>query len=112
MTATSTKTEKTGADASPGAAEIEAQLHAIRTEVTALAALVAAFGKDRAQAFRATAGTMAEGTAEKVLKMTGDLGQEAKKLEQALDERLTEHPVQSLLMAFGLGFLASMLLRR
>ena len=32
--------------------------------------------------------------------------------EQALDTRLNEHPLQSMLMAFGFGFLASFLMRR
>lgn len=113
MAATSTKTDKAaGADAAPGTAEIEAQLHAIRTEVTALAAMVVAFGKDRAQAFRATAETMAGDTKDKVRNATDDLADDAKKLEQALDERLTGHPLQSLLVAFGLGMLVSLLLRR
>ncbi len=112
MIATSTKTEKAGAEAAPGAAEIEAQLYAIRSEVTALAAMVAAFGKDRAQAFRASAETMTSDTAEKVHKATDTLAHEAKRLEQALDTRLNEHPLQSMLMAFGFGFLASFLMRR
>ena len=113
MATTSTGTDKAaGADTPPGAAEIEAQLHAIRTEVTALAAMVAAFGKDRAQAFRATAQTMTDDTREKVRHATDDLAHEAETLEQALDARLSAHPFQSLLVAFGLGVLASLMLRR
>ncbi|MGB8812620.1 MAG: hypothetical protein WCC57_05490 [Paracoccaceae bacterium] len=105
-----TRTAKT--EAAPDVEDLVAQLSAIRADVAALTAMMGLYGKDQAQAFRASAESYTDEATAKARKMAADLLRETETVEKAIEDRLHAHPVQGLLMAFGVGVLISLLLRR
>lgn len=107
------KTAKAGG-ARPTSAEddTDSQLDAIRAELARLAEMMSVFAKEQAQHLRASAETVAEEATEKARKARDDLAHGIGQAEKALDHRVQEHPLQSILMAFGFGVLMSLLIRR
>ena len=110
MATTSAKSDPTP-DAE-AAEKIDSQLNSIRAELAALAATLTAYGKEKAEDLRATAEALTEEATIKTRETISDLRSEADRLEEALEARVKEKPLQSLLMAFGLGVLVSLFLRR
>jgi ElaB/YqjD/DUF883 family membrane-anchored ribosome-binding protein len=98
--------------ATPIGDDAEAQLRAIRAELAALAEMVNTFARGEAHALRVSAEKIAEEAAATARKVRGELAHGVGQAEKALDHRVQEHPLQSILMAFGLGVLISLLVRR
>ena len=92
--------------------EIETQLHAIRAEVSAMADMMSAFVQDKVHGLGATAEAAADEATVRARKALGQWQHSIGQAEKALDHRVQEHPLQSILMAFGLGVLVSMLIWR
>jgi ElaB/YqjD/DUF883 family membrane-anchored ribosome-binding protein len=105
-----TKTEKTAeADATP---TMEAQLDALRADIAALAATLTAYGKDKVADMQAAADDVAGDAASRARAALRDVRRETDKLEERLQEQVQDKPLQSLLVAFGLGLVVSLILRR
>ncbi len=92
--------------------DLEAQILAMRVEVAALAEMMGTFAKDKVHAFGATAEAAAEEASERARKARDRVQQGMGQAEKVLDHRVQDHPLQSILMAFGLGMLISLLFRR
>ncbi len=113
MSDITSKTAKPGGS-KPTAAEddIDAQLQAIRDEVAAMTEMMSAFVSDKVHAFGATAEAAAKEASTRARKTRDKMEQGVEQAEKALDHRVQDHPLQSILMAFGLGLLVSLLFRR
>lgn len=113
MSDTAQKTAKTGG-LKPDAAndDIEAQLQAVRDEVAAMTERLSAFFSDKVHAFGTTAEAAAKEASARAHKAREKVERSMHEAEEVLDHRVQEHPLQSILMAFGLGLLVSLLLRR
>jgi ElaB/YqjD/DUF883 family membrane-anchored ribosome-binding protein len=105
--------------AKPGAAkpvgpndDIEVQLQAIRDEVAAMTEIMSAFVSDKVHAFGATAEAAAKEASVRARKARERVQQGVEQAENVLDHRVQDHPLQSILIAFGLGLLVSLLFRR
>jgi ElaB/YqjD/DUF883 family membrane-anchored ribosome-binding protein len=92
--------------------EIESQLHTIRAEVAAMAEMMGTFVKEKVHAFGATAEAAADEASARARKARDSMEQRVGQAEKALDHQVQAHPLQSILLAFGLGILVSMLIRR
>ncbi len=107
------RTAKTGASKATSAADdIETQLQAIRDEVAAMTEMMSTFVSGKVHAFGATAEAAAKEASLKARKVRDRVEQGVEQAEKELDHRVQDHPLQSILMAFGLGLLVSLLLRR
>lgn len=105
-----TKTERTAeAETAP---TIEAQLDALRADIAALAATLTAYGKDKMAEMQDAADGVAEDAAGRARAALRDVRRETDKLEERLQEQVQDKPLQSLLVAFGLGVVVSLILRR
>jgi ElaB/YqjD/DUF883 family membrane-anchored ribosome-binding protein len=78
----------------------------IKNDIVSLGKSLSAFGKDRIGS-QSTAETLE--SARQALKEIRD---EMTSIEHDMERKVTEHPMQSLLIAAGLGFLAAYLVRR
>jgi ElaB/YqjD/DUF883 family membrane-anchored ribosome-binding protein len=92
--------------------DIEAQLQAIRDEVTAMTEMLSAFVSDKVHLFGATAEAAAKEASARARKARERVEHGVEQAEKVLDHRVQDHPLQSILMAFGLGLLVSLLFRR
>lgn len=81
--------------------ELSAELAALRADVNAILKTLSSASKD-------AAGIAKDKAREKV----GDLKDQAVSVEEDLIDRVQSHPVQTLGMAFGAGFILSLLMRR
>ena len=107
------KTAKTnGSKSVINEGDIEAQLEAIRADVTALSPMMGAIFKEKVHEFEATAGAAAEEANAKAKKARKYLEDSVDQAEKALDNRVQDNPLQSIAMAFGLGVLVAYLFRR
>jgi ElaB/YqjD/DUF883 family membrane-anchored ribosome-binding protein len=104
----STKSDK-GADATP---TLEEQVAQLKAEIAALGETLRAYGKEAVSDLSAAAQVMGEDATARATAAMGDIRAEAGKLEEKLEEYVHEKPLQSLLVAFGLGIFVSLLLRR
>lgn len=104
-----------GEASSPSAAsseEIAAELAALRNDVAALAKSIGGYGKVRAAELRGSAEAATDDLLESSRKALKDLRKQIDELEGELETRVREHPLQTLLIAVGLGFLLSLVIRR
>ena len=86
--------------------DIAAEIAQIKNDIASLGKSLSAFGKDRIGS-QSTAETLE--SAQQALKEIRD---EMTSIEHDIERKVTEHPMQSLLIAAGLGFLAAYLVRR
>jgi ElaB/YqjD/DUF883 family membrane-anchored ribosome-binding protein len=110
MAETTSKAARQKPDAEDG--DVEAQLQAIRAEVAAMAEMMSAFVKEKVHVFGAAAEAAAEEASARARKARDSFQQGVGQAEKVLDHRVQEHPLQSIIMAFGLGMLISLLFRR
>lgn len=97
----------------PGSPEAIAQdIAALRADVAALAASLRAFGATRTEAARDSAETLSAEALDRARATLADLRRQIEGAEGAAEARVAAHPLQALMVAFGLGFLASLALRR
>ncbi len=104
----STKSDK-GAE---GAPTLEEQVEQLKAEIAALGETLRAYGKEAVNDLQAAAGVMGEEATLRAKAAMGELKAETDKLEEKLEAHVQEKPLQSLLVAFGLGIFVSLLLRR
>jgi ElaB/YqjD/DUF883 family membrane-anchored ribosome-binding protein len=98
------------AEAKPAAPDddLDAQLLAIRAEMAAMADTMSRFFKDKAHVIGVAATAASDEAASHARKARDRLQHGVVQAEG----RVQDHPLQSLLMAFGLGLLISLLFRR
>ncbi len=93
--------------------ELEARLEALREEMDEIRS---SLGKKAEKKFDALADVFSGDTAEDVLDelraVVSQIKEKAGAAEKKVVETAKDNPVQTLLVAFGVGFLASLLLRR
>jgi ElaB/YqjD/DUF883 family membrane-anchored ribosome-binding protein len=91
---------------------LDAQVAAIRAEVAALAAMLTSLGKDKVGEWQSAAENMTEDATLRARAAVKDIRAETEKLEEKLQAQVQEKPLQSLMVAFGLGVIVSLILRR
>jgi ElaB/YqjD/DUF883 family membrane-anchored ribosome-binding protein len=96
----------------PEGEDLQAQLDAIKSELASLAASLSAEGKAMADALREKAEGISDEAKVKAQAALKDIKAETDRLEEKLEAQVREKPLQSLLIAFGLGLIVSMFLRR
>jgi ElaB/YqjD/DUF883 family membrane-anchored ribosome-binding protein len=92
--------------------QVEAELAALRADISALAHSLKDYGGAKKVEFEHDAEELSEdlrATARKTLK---DVRAKIDSLEQDVDAGVAGHPVQAMLLAFGVGVVISTLLRR
>lgn len=93
--------------------ELEARLASLRADLDEVLTAIAGKAEKQASEFSSS---MASGPAQQVIEELRDALAEAKKQAGNAERKVTEtaraHPLEALLIAFGVGFLASLLLRR
>lgn len=92
--------------------DLQTQLDALRADIAALAALLQTDGRKMADTLRARAEELRDQTRAEVESALGDIRANAGRIEDQLESRVRDKPLQSLLMAFGLGLVVSVFLRR
>jgi ElaB/YqjD/DUF883 family membrane-anchored ribosome-binding protein len=95
-----------------GKDDLQAQLDALKAEIASLAELLQADGRKMADALKERAEELSDETVAKARAALKDLRAETDKLEDRLEAQVREKPLQSVLLAFGLGLIVSILLRR
>lgn len=109
----STGSKRAKAAADKATAELEARLESLRADMDEIMkALGDKAGKQAAEVKEAFTGNRAEEILDELREVLGDVKRRAGDAEKKVVETAREHPMQSLLVAFGVGFLASLLLRR
>ena len=105
-----TSTEKTSS--ANAEADLAAEVAQIRQDIAALAKTLGAVGKARLDALPDAASRTAEETLESARQGLKDIRREVSALEQRAERSVVDHPMQSLLVAVGFGFLIAFLVRR
>jgi ElaB/YqjD/DUF883 family membrane-anchored ribosome-binding protein len=106
------KTEKTAAADQDIVQDISAELEQIKKDIAALGETLGSYGKARVKAFPDLASDSAEETLESARQAIKEIRREARTLEQTMERRVSDHPMQSLLLAVGLGYLIAFLSRK
>lgn len=92
--------------------EIAAELAALRADVAALAKSIGGYGKARTSELRSSAKATSETLLDSSREAVQDIRKQIDELEGQLETRVREHPLQTLMIALGLGFLISLVIRR
>ncbi len=95
-----------------GGDDLQGQLDALRAEIAALAATLQTDGKRMADALKDKAEGLSDEAVARARAALKDIKAETDRLEDRLEAQVREKPIQSLLMAFGLGLIVSILMRR
>jgi ElaB/YqjD/DUF883 family membrane-anchored ribosome-binding protein len=104
---------RAGAAAQETAAELEARLAALRTEMDdILKAIASKAEKQVSEATEALTGDAAENVLRELREAVGEIRRKTADAERKVVDTAREHPMQTILIAFGLGFLVSLMLRR
>lgn len=96
----------------PGAEDLQAQLDALRAEIASLAATLRDDGWKLAETLKDRAEGMSEEAGARARETLRGIRAETDRLEDRLETQVREKPLQSLLAAFGLGLIVSIILRR
>ncbi len=93
--------------------ELEARLASLRADLDEVLSAIAGKAEKQASEFSSS---IANGPAQQVIEELRDVLAEAKKQAGNAEKKVTqtarEHPLEALLVAFGVGFLAAFLMRR
>jgi ElaB/YqjD/DUF883 family membrane-anchored ribosome-binding protein len=108
---TSTSSTKTANDA-VNASDIEADIQRIREDIAALAGSLKNYGSGKSQEYKSRATAAGEDLTQMSQDALDDLTRELKSYERALTNEVRRHPLQSLGIAAGVGFLIAALVRR
>lgn len=112
-TSTATKTAAANQDAAVASAEdIEAQVARVREDIASLARSVQTYGSAKTGEYKARASKAGTDLATASQETIDNLYRELQGLEQQLEGKVRQHPLQSLGIAAGVGFLVAMLMRR
>ncbi|MFN4025353.1 MAG: hypothetical protein ACK4MQ_11000 [Hyphomonas sp.] len=93
-------------------AALEARLEALRAEIDDIQAGLAATAGKEAGTAAAKAGEISEDVLKEARQALKKIHKQAASLEETLGVQTRDNPLQTLLIAFGAGFVASLLLRR
>jgi ElaB/YqjD/DUF883 family membrane-anchored ribosome-binding protein len=105
--------KRAGAAAGESAAELEARLAALRTEMDEILKAIASKAEQQvSEAAEALTGNSAGEMLRELREAASDIRRKTADAERKVVETAREHPMQTLLIAFGLGFLVSLMLRR
>ena len=97
---------KTGTD------DLQTQLDALRAELASLATSLQADGRKMAGALKDRAEELTEEAKVRARATLRDISRETDRLEDKIEAQVRDKPLQSLMLAFGLGLVVSVLLRR
>ena len=92
--------------------DIAAEIAQIKNDIASLGKTLGAFGKDRIGSFADIASKSTTEILEDARQALKEIRQELTAIEHDMERKVAEHPMQSLLIAAGLGFLAAYLVRR
>jgi len=92
--------------------DIAAEIAQIKNDIASLGKSLSAFGKDRIGSLPDIASQSTAETLESARQALKEIRDEMTSIEHDMERKVTEHPMQSLLIAAGLGFLAAYLVRR
>lgn len=93
-------------------AQLKDDIEALKDAVARLTESLKARGADEAEGLGAKAGAAARNARERVETMAEDAAARGRQAVDDVGMRVREHPLQSLLLAFGLGVLIALLTRR
>lgn len=109
----STGSKRAKAAADKATQELEARLESLRADMDEIMKVLGdKAGKQAAEVKEAFTGNPAEQILDELRDVLDQVKRRAGDAEKKVVETAREHPMQSLLVAFGVGFLASLLLRR
>lgn len=93
--------------------ELEERLESLRADMDEIMTTLGRKAEKQAGEFKgALSGNPAEQVLEELRDLLADVKRQAGNAERKVVETARQHPLQTLLIAFGVGFLASFLLRR
>lgn len=111
--ASSNASKRVKAAADKTTKELEARLESLRADMEEIMkALGDKAEKQVSEVAGALSGNPAEQVLEELREVLAEVKRQAGNAEKKVTETAREHPLQALLVAFGVGFLASLLLRR
>lgn len=99
-------------EGSPAVHLIEAELAALRKEVSALARSLSAFGKTKVDDLSDRAQEMSEDLLQGKRRAIKALRKQLNDVEQSVEKNVKEHPLSWFFGALGLGVLVALLVRR
>jgi len=106
-----TSTAKSAGD-QVSASDIEDDIERIRSDIAALAGTLKKYGAGKTGEYKARASSAGEDLTQKSQEALNDLTAELQSYERALSSEVRRHPLQSLGIAAGIGFLVATLVRR
>lgn len=109
---TATASSAKAANDTVGASEIEANIKRIREDISALAGSLKIYGAGKGDEYKARASAAGQDLTQMSQDALNDLTTELKGYERALTAEVRRHPLQSLGIAAGIGFLVAALVRR
>ncbi len=96
----------------PGTEDLERQFQTMRDDITTLSQLLRKIGEAKAGEARDTALAEAASLLERSRAMLDEGRLKAKQTTASIEDHIREKPVQSALVALGIGFLVGILTRR
>lgn len=112
MAATSSSKRGSGKVEQGLSEEVSAELAELRKDITALTKTLSAFGEARLDGLSEATSASTEETIKNARQMLNKLRIDMQGLEKGVEEKVANNPIQSILMAVGLGFLVALVLRR
>lgn len=109
---TATSSTAKPSDDAVSAREIEDDIERIRNDIAALAGSLKKYGAGKTGEYKARATSAGEELSRKSQDALNDLTAELQGYERALTNEIRRHPLQSLGIAAGIGFLVATLVRR
>lgn len=101
-----------GKENASGSATLKVDLDRLREEIAGLKNTVAGFGKRGAAEARAAADAKLDELHDELERAAGELHRRGQDTLAGVEQRVREHPITSLVAAFGLGLILSRLLDR
>ena len=111
MSASSSKTSSTKSPQDLGG-DVSAELAQIRQDIAALTKTLGAYGEDRLGGLSDMASKSSQETLASAKHAIDEVRREIEAVERNVEGKVAEHPMQSVLIAVGLGFLVAFLIRR
>ena len=93
-------------------ADIQAQIDQLREDIGGLAKLIGALGGEKASEARGKAEKFRDDATKKGHEAYDRAREEAMSFEEDVEDHIRSRPLQSVLMAAGVGFLAALMTRR
>lgn len=109
---TATSASDKSANGHVSAREIEDDIERIRNDIAALAGSLKKYGAGKTDEYKSRASSAGEELTRKSQEALNDLTAELQSYERALSSEIRRHPLQSLGIAAGIGFLVATLVRR